>query len=558
MGNTINYTAFDFDTIKTELINKLSKEDIFKDYNFSGSNINTLLELVSAVGDLFGFYINMTANESFLQTGTLFENLNKLAQLVGYKVTGYTSSEATLTLTSIPASYNLTTKNNYKISIPKFTRFTCVNPAEDGQSIYFTNTDEIIYVIDTSSMSSPLSGQSIEISIPLVQGNPIDAGSELTYISNGAAFQKYSIPDLKTIEDYLIVTIDNVEWTKVSNMYVNINSTSKVYTTRYNKDKKVEIQFGDGSFGVIPPLDSSIKIRYISSLGTDGNVSSNSITGISGSIYETTTEGITTTLSSSYFTFTQTAASIGGSNPETEENIREKAPAFFRTQNRVVTKQDYEDLIISNFNEYVYKCKALKYEDIFTEAEKLSSKLTTAQVNSLKTTLTSLGLTTAEINNIIYSPQQTNRAIFYNNVYILIVPRFGDTITETLRDKIDLFLNDYKMVTINHVYLDASIIPINVSISYTKQDSTTRSIAEIEMMLRNIVNEYFKKENRNLGELIIHMDLVNSLSEIDGIKTIILEVVRNDVSAGTETNANIQLTSTEFPKLGTLTITQQT
>lgn len=552
---TLDYTSFDFDTIKAEIIEKLSAEAVFQDYNFSGSNINTLIELVAGVGDLFGFYLNMTANESFIDTASLFENLNKLANLVGYKVTGYKSSVALLDLTTVLASYDLTSKDNYKITIPKFSRFTCSETTEEGHVIYFTNPDEIIYLIDTDSLTVPISAQSITIETSLIQGNPLDVGSELTFVTTGEPHQRYIIDDeLQAIEDYMILTVDGVEWEHVDTLYHNVDSISKVYTTKFNKDKKVEINFGDGTFGVKPALNSELKIRYITSLGEDGNIVAGIINGTTATISEIASDGTSITLPSNYFTFTQAENSTGGANPEDEEDIRKKAPSSFRAQNRAVTKQDYKDLLEANFNEYVYKIKALKYEDIFTDTDRINERLTASEITTLKSTLIDMGFSEYEADNIIYSPKPSNKEIFYNNIYILTVPRFGDALTETLRGLIDTFLDDHKLLTINHVYLDAVFVPINITITYTKTSATTKTDTELEMFLSQEISDYFIRENRDLGELIIHSELVESLNHIDGVKTVILDIIRNDAAIGTETNANIQLANTEFPKLGTLTI----
>src|SRR4030066_206016 len=230
-GTKINYTGYDFDTIKQELITKLSQEDVFKDYNFAGSNINTLLELVASVGDIFGYYLNMVANESFISSADLYENLNKLSELVGYNPKGYVSATTTLTASTVPALYDLTTRNNYKLVIPKYYKFVLFD-------------------------------------------------------------------DTATIQN-ILVTVAGEEWTNVSNMYRSIDSSSKVYTIRFNKDKKLEIKFGDGIYGVIPPIASEIKVKYIASLGFKGNINNGLITKLEGDIYETSNTGVTTILDSS-------------------------------------------------------------------------------------------------------------------------------------------------------------------------------------------------------------------------------------------------------------------
>jgi len=554
MTNNIRYTSFDFETIRAELIDKLSQTEVFKDYDFSGSNINQLLELFSAIGDLFNFYINMSANESYIQTAQLYENVNKLAYLIGYNPRGYTSSETVLNLETKPDDYPLFTpidKDGYKINIPRFSRFTTNVQSPDGEDIYFTNINNITFVIDTATASP--SG-SVNFDVPLIQGNPIDIGNELIYSSEGGKNQRYIIEDNQAVEKYMIVTVDGVEWKRVDNMFRNIDASSKVFTTRYNKDEKVEVKFGDGIFGLTPTLGAEIKIRYIISLGIDGNVGPNSITSISSTITETDTGGISVSLDPSVFQFNQPDTTEGGQDPETKEEIVENAPASFRTQNRAVTTQDYVDLITSEFSEFILHVKAFKYEDFFSNNLKISERLNDTEILTLETTLESLGFSDIEIENIIYSPPQLTQSIYYNNIYVVAVPRFGKTLSDTLKTQMDNFLEDYKMATLNHVYYDATYVDINTRVTYTQDTSSGKTITEIEMDIKNVIVSYFNKLNRDIGENLLHSDLVNSLQELDGIKSVIFEIWRDDSNPGVETNANIQLGTIEFPQLKTNTI----
>lgn len=552
---TIKYTSLDFNSIKQDIINKLTTSDSFKDYNFTGSYINTLIELIAGVGDLFSYYANMVANESFIQTAELYENVNKLAELVGYKPSGYKSAVTTINLNTLVGTYDLTNKNNYKISIPKFTIFTCSETTEAGDSIYFINTDDIVYIINTASLSAPLSAQSLAIEVPVIQGNPVSVGNELVYTATGEIFQKYNILDGSALTSNVTVTIDNVEWVYVDSLYTGTDGTSKVFTTRYNKEEKVEVKFGDGIYGAVPPISSTIKIRYVSSLGSNGNINTGIINGIQSSIYETDTSGNTITLPNSNFTVSQNEVAIGGSEPQTTDEIRNYVSAFSRTQNRVVTKQDYEDLLISSFGQFIYKAKVLNHSEVFTnDLQKFSVRLTSSQLSTLNDALSAVGYTPTERSTILYSPTPSDKLVYYNNVYILLVPKYGSYITDTLKDQIDTYLSSYKMVVTNHLYLDPEYIPINVTINYKKITGTNRTTAEIEMDLRNIILNFFSKSERDLGELLIHSDLVDLLNNVSGVKTIILGLQRNDVIT-TNTNVNIQLDGIEFPILGTLTIT---
>lgn len=554
MGNKISYTSYDFDTIKNELILKLSQEDVFKDYNFAGSNINTLLELVASVGDVFGYYLNMVANESYISSADLYENLNKLGELVGYNPKGYISASTTLTLSTDSSKYDLTGKNNYKLVIPKYSKFASSEKTIDGKNIYYTNPNDAILIIDTNAISTALSASSVSLSIPVIQGIPTPEGSELLYYSDGTKYQKFILSEPSAVIQNISLSVSNEEWVRVDSMYKTVISTSKVYTVRYNKDKKLEIKFGDGTFGYIPPLASEIKVKYISSLGTKGNINSGLVTKLEGDIYETTSAGVVTILGSSNYTISQIDPGIGGADPENEESIRNNAPAVFRSQQRAVTKIDYEDIIKANFGEYIYKAKALNYLDVFgstPNTQKLSQRLSTALQSSLSSVLLSGGLTTLEIDNVINSPIQIMQTIYYNNIYLVLVPVYGTTLTKQVKDNLDIFLEDYRMITTNHIYLNPTYVNIDVNVYYTKKSSSSLMDTEIQMNIRNAVGTYFSKTNRNLGENLMHSDLVDACKSSD-LSGLIVEFWRQGTT--NNSNRNIQLTGLEYPTLGTLTI----
>ena len=200
------------------------------------------------------------------------------------------------------------------------------------------------------------------------------------------------------------------------------------------------------------------------------------------------------------------------------------------------------------------KVKALKYEDVFDNVDKLSNKLSAGGIDAVTTALTADGISITETNSILYSPTQVNQSIFYNNIYLIVVPRFGDNISDSLRTQIDNFLSTYKMITLNYVYLDPTYIDINCTARYIKSTATEKSNTEIEMDIQKIITDYFLKENRDLGELLLHSTLVESLNAIDGITSIIFEWNKDSDAPSVESNANIQMGGLEFPRLKTSTV----
>ena len=504
MALRLNYSSFDFNTIKQNLITLLENDPIFKDYNFAGSNINTIIELISGIGDLFNFYINAMADESFIQSAELYENVNKLVELIGYNPSAYKASSLTVELS---ASIDFSNDDDY-FEIPKWTGFLVSSTSPEGEDIKFTNPSKLTYI-------GAAGANIFEDTIYLIQGVKIEADP---FIGTGNAFQKLEIEDDNAIEEYIEVVIDGDTWTYAENLYRNVDNTSKVFTTRYNKNQKMEISFGDGTFGVNPPSNSSIDVTYIRTLGEDGQIGANEISEMDTSITITLANG-TPTETEIDFIITQSDISDGGRIPLTVGEVREYGPKSFRTQDRAVTSQDHEDLLVSEFNEFVLQSITLGSDDYF----ELSGE----------------------------SPATSGN--FYNNAYIYILPRTGNIITGNLQQEILNFLEDYKMATLHYVLKNIDFINIDTDVAFIRQVDTVRTAVEVNMDIESTVRDYFQRSERSINEDLRYSDLLSQLQSIEGISSLTMSL-SSSLEAGLKYE-NIQLGVIEFPVLNNLTIT---
>jgi hypothetical protein len=503
MALQLNYSSFDFNTIKQNLITLLENDPVFKDYNFGGSNINTFIELISGIGDLFNFYINAMADESYIQSSELYETVNKLVNLIGYNPSGYTASSLTVDLS---ASIDFSNDDDY-FEIPKWTGFSVFSTSPEGEDIKYTNPSKVISV--------GVAGTNIfDDSVFLIQG--IKEVSD-PYIGTGNAFQTIEIEEDKAIEGYIEVTIDDVVWTYVENLHRNVDSTSKVFTTRYNKNKKVELSFGDGVFGVIPPMSSEIIVTYIKTLGVDGQIGANEVTEMDTPIVITLANG-TPTETEIDFIITQTDASDGGRIPLSIEEVREYGPKSFRTQDRVVTSQDHEDILISEFSEYVLQAIVLSSDDYFD----LSGE----------------------------SPSTSGN--YYNNAYLYVLPITGNTITGNLQQEMLDFLEDYKMATLHYNLKNVDFRDIDTDISFKRQPETVRTVLEVSTDIETTVKGYFSRSERKISEDLKYSDLLSQLQSIEGISSLTLSL-SSDLEAGLKYE-NIEMGLVQFPILNNLTI----
>lgn len=141
----IDYTEIDFNQILDQLKTYLQNTETFKDYNFDGSNISTIMELVAYVGALNSFYVNNVANELYTPTAKLYSSLNKLAKLADYDPRGFTSSNLDTVMVL---------DNNYVIGndetsfkIPSYSEIPTDETDDEGNTIKFATQQDIIYNI---------------------------------------------------------------------------------------------------------------------------------------------------------------------------------------------------------------------------------------------------------------------------------------------------------------------------------------------------------------------------------------------------------------------------
>lgn len=142
---TINYTATDYDAIRTEIINYLRETKTFKDVDYENSNINTLVGLYAWLGANFGYYINASANEPFLPTAKRYKNLNRIAKLLSYNPRGYRSATVDV-VGSLDPEYCLGKEGVY-FEIPAYSIFPSNKATPNGDQFSFTNPYSIIYMV---------------------------------------------------------------------------------------------------------------------------------------------------------------------------------------------------------------------------------------------------------------------------------------------------------------------------------------------------------------------------------------------------------------------------
>lgn len=323
-------TELDFDGIKQNLKNYLSTSTDFTDFDYEGSGMNILLDLLAYNTHYTAMYANMLAAESFLDSAVLRKSIVSLAKNLGYIPNSRNAARATVNLT-----FGIT--SGVPTSVPAGTNFTAT---KNGIDYVFTTTES--YTIDKTAQ--PYKVNNMEI----YQGQYRSLSFVYDPDSNSTKFEiPFSNIDKELIRVYVMNSpsdLSNADFSwKENSDYLNLDSTTKVYFINENYKGNYEVSFGDGIFGQTPVKGNYIVVVFFETEGADGNNIGNSDTttssfvfsGIGGSNYSS----IVTTVSPSQ----------GGAERDGNEKIRYTAPKYYQSQDRTVTISDYESIILKEY-----------------------------------------------------------------------------------------------------------------------------------------------------------------------------------------------------------------
>jgi len=323
-NSSIQLSSLDFDTLKNNLKSYLSNQTIFKDYNFSGSNINVLLDVLSYNSYLNSFYLNMISSEMFMDSAQKLDSVVSHAKELNYVPRSSKSSEASF-------GFNVTGYGTTSpFIIKKGSMFSGTN--SNGNFTFITDRD-YAYTSSNNVYVIP--------ELTVYEGK-YTTDSFIYDINNEAQRFILSNPNVDTDSIEVIVTESSVNttFTKAETLY-NLINTSSVYFLQAAQNSKYEIVFGDGNFGRIPNNLSTVTINYRITNGTDAD-------GIISFICDEDL-GVMNNGEATIDTINVTSNSSGGSNAESIDSIKFAAPRYFATQQRAVASDDYSSLVLSNF-----------------------------------------------------------------------------------------------------------------------------------------------------------------------------------------------------------------
>ena len=337
----LDVSEFDFDDIKLNLKTFLKAQTTFKDYDFEGSGINSLLDVLAYNTHYLGFNLNMVANEMFIDTSTLRSSIVSHAKALGYEVDSCRASYADVNVVLNDASKGSAT-------MPAGTVFT-------------TKVNNIDYqFVTVTDMTRASTGPSIPFNdIKIYEGTYVTTRYTVDYTS---VDQRFILPEDSADTSTLTVEVQNSSSDTTSNTFTKatdisqLTEASNVYYIQEVEAGKFEVYFGDGVVSKKLTAGNIVFLKYVVTNKADANGAS--VFESSGAI-DTVTSVTVTTLNKA----------IGGSEGENLSSIKLNAPLDYASQGRCVTAEDYKliakKLFPQTLQEFVYFIFLL--EDIFVK-----------------------------------------------------------------------------------------------------------------------------------------------------------------------------------------------
>ena len=418
----------DFADIKSSLVDYLRANSDFTDYDFEGSTLNTMLDVLAYNTYYTAFNTNMVINEMFLDSASLRDNVISLAKQIGYRPRSTTAPVAKL-------DFSLTYQGGG--TAPS----TVVLKRGTGFSTAFDDAIYQFVVIDDHE--APVSGNLANFGIlDAYEGTLI---KQSFTINTGLKKQKFILNNSGLDTSTIRVRVYETESSTSYNTYdvaeniLDLDGNSEVFFVEEGLDEQYELFFGDGVYGKKLEHNNFVEVTYVVTDGEDAN-------GAKTFSFS----GIVTNKSGSQFQFTPTVttsvAAQGGAEIESVSSIKYSAPKTFAAQDRAVTSDDYASIVRK-----VYPATS----DIIT-----------------------------------FGGEQDDPPEF-GKVKIAIKPRVGNSISSFTKQEIVKKLKNYTIASVTPEIIDPSILFIELDsvISY-KSSKTTETKAEISKKVTTAVDEY--------------------------------------------------------------------
>jgi hypothetical protein len=431
----VNFTNLDFDQIKITIREYLRANSNFTDYDFEGSNLSSLIDVLAYNTYITSYNANMISNEVFIDSATLRENVVSLAKNIGYTPNSRTSSRARVTFF---VDTSVFTTNPISITLKK--GLVCTSSVFGNESYTFCILEDItVPVINDIALFE---------NIEIIEGTYVT--QSFTVDSNNPN-QRYILNNENIDTTTIRVNVRDNETSTVTRKFVlsdnlfDITPRSKVFFIQEIEDQRYELLFGDDIFGKKLDNQNFISVSHVISNGEFGNgLSSFNFVG-------RLVDNNDRIISSGISLISTISPSQLGSEIESVNSIRNYAPRIYSSQNRAVTSNDYEALI----------------PKIYPESESIS----------------------------VFGGEELDPPS-YGKVFISIKPKFGPFVPNLVKDNLKNMLRKYSVAGIVTEILDLKYLYIEIDSSVYYNENLFSEPSQLKTIITNNIINY-SKENLN-------------------------------------------------------------
>lgn len=529
-----SYAAFDASTLKSLINKRLTGNGVFTDQIMEGSNLSSIIDIIAYSYHVLIYYLNRTSNESMFSQSEIYENMNRIVKLLNYKPVGSRTSVLPFTVT---ATKNLS-RGIY--TIPRYS-FIDVDGVKYSfnQDITFSKSTDLDEILETVANDALLyQGQYTSYPKQYATGEP----SEIFYVTLPDSIEI----DHDNIDVYVYKSKSKkyVQYTEVQSLYFS-SPADQVFEKRYNENGRYEITFGNNINGVQLEENDFVQIYYLKSDGPVGKISANMLEGKPLVLY-TSVEylniqkdiapddiiylGLNDVLK---LKFANSTGSTDPTTPEDVETMRKYSPEFFKTQNRLVTANDYKTFIIRRFGNVLNDVQVVSNSDYVS--------------NYLGYLSTTLGLTRPSLESrALYNQVQYSDSTNFNNVYLFVVPKVErktsaamqtNFLAPSQKELIKNGLLQNKMLTTDIAFQDPVYIAVDIGASLPGETPTPsitnntmlvvergpaakKNADEIKKRAAQIFINYFAHSQAKLGQEIDIASISSQLVGLDGVQRV--------------------------------------
>lgn len=518
-NNNFNIVGLDFDEAKASLKAFLQSQDTLKDYNFDGSVLSTILDVLAYNTHYQAFYANMVANEMFLDSAVLRPSVVSHAKTLGYVPSSRRASKAVLTVNAAGA-----TDSTY---LARGSEFVGTNAAGTQyrfvllDTVYANgNTDKFedieIYEGTLRRMSYVYDPTKKSGSVLLIPNNKIDTTTIRVRVKSSAT-------DNSGLGD---------SWTHADS-YIDLTPTSKVYFLQEKETGMYELYFGDNFLGMQPQSGSIVIVEYLETNADEANSISRFTSAVSG-----------------LGTITVVSASSGGVVEESVSRIKFLAPKYYTAQSRAVTENDYKTMVMREYpsasSVYVYGGEDVdppQYGKVFIALKpNTGSALTAQEKNSLIKRLRD-NRSVVTVTPEIVDPDYIDLVI---DSIITFDPSLTSIGAGTLKSIIVAYLYTYSTSTLesfgSNFYLSKIIQGINGLNAGVVSNQTSVKMRKTVNLSRLLVTKGFSIDFKNPINRVSHMesDMPTLASSLFSHRDV-FGVLYNNVSAVDNSDGRIDL-----------------